>query len=70
MEGIPGAIPVLGCTGPKLRAGVFQGFRSDKGEAMVLDKNVFVERVLPGSILRPLARAEMDHYRAPFLNAW
>ncbi len=45
---------------------VFQGFRSDKGEAMVLDRNVFVERVLPGSIIRKLSEAEMAVYRKPF----
>jgi haloalkane dehalogenase len=33
---------------------------------MVLDENFFVETVLPKSILRPLAEAEMDAYRAPF----
>ena len=48
--------------------GVFQGFRSEAGEAMVLDKNIFVERVLPGSILRDLSEAEMAVYRQPFLN--
>ncbi|MAH87079.1 MAG: haloalkane dehalogenase [Kiloniella sp.] len=47
---------------------VFQGFRSENGEAMVLDKNIFVERVLPGSILRSLSDAEMDAYRTPFAN--
>jgi haloalkane dehalogenase len=46
---------------------VFQGFRSDKGEAMILDRNLFVERVLPGSILRKLSDAEMTEYRRPFL---
>ncbi len=45
---------------------VFQNFRSPGGEAMVLEKNVFVERVLPGSVLRPLAEAEMAEYRRPF----
>lgn len=45
---------------------VFQGFRSDAGEAMVIDKNVFVERVLPGSILRSLKESEMAEYRRPF----
>ena len=48
---------------------VFQGFRSEAGEAMVLEKNTFVERVLPGSVLRGLTDAEMEIYRAPFLNA-
>jgi haloalkane dehalogenase len=47
---------------------VFQGFRSDKGEAMILDRNLFVERVLPGSVLRKLSDAEMAVYRKPFLE--
>jgi haloalkane dehalogenase len=47
---------------------VFQGFRSPEGEAMVLDKNIFVERVLPSSIQRQLTDEEMDHYREPFRN--
>ncbi len=46
---------------------VFQGFRSDKGEQMILDRNLFVERVLPGSVLRQLSDAEMAVYRQPFL---
>jgi haloalkane dehalogenase len=47
---------------------IFQGFRSDKGEAMILDRNMFVERVLPGSVLRKLTDAEMTEYRRPFLQ--
>ncbi len=47
---------------------IFQGFRSDKGEAMILDRNVFVERVLPGSVLRKPSEAEMTEYRKPFLE--
>ena len=46
--------------------GVFQGFRSPAGEEMVLDKNIFVEKVLPGSILRNLSEAELEVYRRPF----
>ena len=45
---------------------LFRGFRSETGEAMVLEKNVFVERVLPGSVLRGLTDAEMAVYRRPF----
>jgi haloalkane dehalogenase len=48
---------------------VFQGFRSPAGEEMVLEKNTFVERVLPGSILRKLDEAEMAEYRRPFAEA-
>ena len=51
---------------PEAARAVFQGFRSPAGEAMVLDKNVFVERVLPGSIIRKLTDAEMTEYRRPF----
>jgi haloalkane dehalogenase len=47
---------------------IFQGFRSDKGEAMILDRNMFVERVLPGSVLRKLTETEMAEYRRPFLQ--
>jgi haloalkane dehalogenase len=46
---------------------IFQGFRSDKGESLILDRNMFVERVLPGSVLRKLTEAEMAEYRKPFL---
>ena len=49
-------------------APVFQGFRSPAGEEMVLEKNIFVERVLPGSILRQMSEEEMAVYRRPFLN--
>ena len=47
---------------------VFRGFRSDKGESMILDRNIFVERVLPGSVLRKLTDTEMAEYRRPFLK--
>lgn len=47
---------------------IFQGFRSAKGEEMVLDRNMFVERVLPGSVIRTLTEAEMAEYRRPFLR--
>jgi haloalkane dehalogenase len=51
---------------PEAATGVFKGFRSSAGENMVLDNNVFVERVLPGSVLRKLSDAEMAVYRRPF----
>jgi haloalkane dehalogenase len=51
---------------PEMARGLFQGFRSPAGEEMVLEKNVFVERVLPGSVLRGLSEAEMEVYRRPF----
>ena len=54
---------------PESSRRVFQGFRSEAGEEMVLDKNMFVERVLPASILRRLEPAEMAEYRRPFAGS-
>ena len=48
---------------------IFQGFRSDAGENLVLEKNYFVEKVLPGSIIRTLDSNEMNEYRKPFLSS-
>ncbi len=48
---------------------IFQGFRSDAGESLVLEKNYFIEKVLPGSIIRALSSDEMNEYRRPFLNS-
>jgi haloalkane dehalogenase len=44
----------------------FQAFRSLDGESMILDKNMFVERILPSSVLRELTEDVMAVYRAPF----
>jgi len=47
----------------------FQKFRSPGiGEQLVFAENAFVERVLPGSVVRKLSRKEMAAYRAPFLD--
>ena len=53
---------------PEAARGVFQGFRSPAGEEMILDKNIFVELILPGSILRKLSDEELDEYRRPYLT--
>jgi haloalkane dehalogenase len=47
---------------------IFQGFRSPAGEELVLDKNYFVELVLPASVVRKMTEAEMNVYRRPFAN--
>jgi haloalkane dehalogenase len=47
---------------------LFEGFRSPAGEAMILEKIIFVERVLPGSVLRGLTDDEMTVYRRPYLE--
>ena len=58
--------PLTWAEWPQNARQVFQNFRSPAGEQMVLAKNVFVERVLPGSIIRKLADTEMAEYRRPF----
>lgn len=61
--------PVTWDEWPEAAREVFQGFRSSAGEEMVLEKNIFVENVLPGSILRTLTAEEMTVYRRPFAQA-
>jgi haloalkane dehalogenase len=51
---------------PEGARNIFQAMRSPAGEQIVLEKNVFVERILPSSILRELQPEEMDEYRRPF----
>ncbi|HYB72406.1 MAG TPA: haloalkane dehalogenase [Candidatus Sulfotelmatobacter sp.] len=51
---------------PQPARAIFQAMRSPAGEEVVLQKNVFVERILPASVLRELTPAEMDAYRRPF----
>jgi hypothetical protein len=53
---------------PEQAKQVFQGFRSEAGESMVLEKNIFVDRVLPASVLRELTDDEMAVYRRPYLE--
>lgn len=67
MEGI--VMPVTWDDWPEAARGIFQGLRSEAGEEMILEKNVFVERVLPGSVIRKLSEEEMAVYRRPFVNA-
>lgn len=64
MEGI--VMPVTWDDWPEAARQMFQGFRSEAGEAMVLEKNLFVEKVLPASVIRPLGEDAMAAYRAPF----
>ena len=53
---------------PEKARGIFQGFRSPKGEDLVLKRNMFIEGVLPSAILRSLSDEEMNAYRAPFVK--
>ena len=65
MEGIVTPLPSWDDWPEKAR-GIFQGFRSAKGEDLILKRNMFIEAVLPSSVLRKLSDEEMAQYRAPF----
>ena len=52
--------PLIWDDWPEAARRVFEGFRSPAGEDMVLDKNMFVERVLPGAIMRPVVGCRDD----------
>ena len=58
--------PVTWAEWPESGRKIFQAMRSPAGEEMVLQKNVFVERILPASVLRGLGEAEMSVYRRPY----
>ena len=53
---------------PEDAKSIFQGFRSDAGEDLILKKNLFIEGILPNAVIRNLTEIEMDVYRRPFLE--
>jgi haloalkane dehalogenase len=53
---------------PEQARAIFQALRSPAGEQMILEKNVFVERILPASVIRRLSDEEMATYRKPYLE--
>jgi len=67
MEGI--VRPLTWEEWPEAARRIFQGMRSEAGEDLVLQRNMFVERILPSSVLRGLGEAEMAVYKAPYLEA-
>ncbi len=54
---------------PEAATKIFQLLRSPAGEEVVLQKNIFVERILPTSVQRGLTEEEMTVYRRPYLEA-
>lgn len=58
--------PVTWDDWPESARGIFKGFRSDKGEDLVLKRNMFVEAVLPSSVIRQMGEEEMNQYRKAF----
>ena len=63
MEAI--AVPMTRADFPQEAHSFFKALRSPAGERMVLDENIFIERILPAAILRHFTEEEMEHYRAP-----
>ncbi len=61
--------PVTWDDWPDAARDIFQGFRSETGEEMVIENNLFVEAVLPAAILRDLTAEEHDEYRRPFVQS-
>ncbi len=53
---------------PESARGIFEAMRSEAGEDIVIEKNVFVENILPASIIRDLSDEEMNEYRRPFIE--
>lgn len=66
MEAI--VMPVTWDAWPEAARPIFQAMRSEAGESIVLEKNVFVERILPSSIMRDLTDEEMAVYRSPYVD--
>jgi haloalkane dehalogenase len=60
--------PVTWAEWPENARRVFQNMRGSGGEEMVLQKNVFVDRILPGSVLRKLGEDEMAVYRKRYVE--
>jgi haloalkane dehalogenase len=61
--------PVTWDNWPEQARSIFQAMRSPAGEQLILEKNLFVERILPASVMRRLSDEEMAAYRRPYLQA-
>ena len=68
MEAILMPIPSWDAMPPDLKE-TFQAFRTPEvGWDMIVNQHMFVEQVLPSLVVRDLTDAEMDHYRAPYID--
>ncbi len=68
MEAVVGPVPSWDMW-PENARNIFQALRSPAGEELILEKNIFVERILTSSIMRTLTDEEMNEYRRPFAVA-
>ncbi|MCY4190656.1 MAG: haloalkane dehalogenase [Rhodospirillaceae bacterium] len=60
--------PVSWVDWPDNARGIFQGLRSDKGEELILNRNMFIEGILPNAVIRDMTDEEMDTYRKPYVD--
>lgn len=61
--------PVTWAEWPESARGFFRRLRGEEGEELILERNLFVERVLPASVVHPLTEETMAEYRRPFTEA-
>ena len=53
---------------PETARNIFNLLRSDAGEELITEKNIFVERILPNSVLNGVSELAMKTYRSPYVN--
>jgi len=67
MEAI--AAPLIWTDIPEYGHPLFKALRSPEGETMVLQENIFIEKILPQAVIRQLTGEELNHYRWPFRDS-
>ena len=67
MEGI--TVPLKWEQWPEAGTKIFKLFRSEAGEELILDKNIFVERILFADPITPMSDETKEEYLRPFLNS-
>ena len=60
--------PLTWAEWPEPARPIFRALRSPAGDEIILQKNVFIERILPASVLRRLTDKEMGVYRRPYVE--
>lgn len=66
MEGI--VRPLTWDEWPSEAHDILQAIRGPAGETIMIERNIWLERVLPATVIRPLTEEEMDAYRRPFIE--
>jgi haloalkane dehalogenase len=67
MEGI--AAPLIWSDIPEYGHALFKALRSPEGERLVLEENIFIEKILPQAVMRQLTDEELNRYRSPYRNS-